>query len=148
MEKTQPSRPERLEAWLSASGLPAAAARALSADLVIRHPLVRRIGVRRMARTLRERGLSEQAARGAATLLFALESFDLGATLQQVRAELRIAGVAEEEALGAVYEAARLHRETRRPETTGAPTPRMATVVAVALTAYTLAVSLWLLSGG
>lgn len=73
-----PSRPEALASAFGELGMPARAASALSADLVLCHPLTRRLGVRRMEHTLREQGLAAGPAADAAPMLYALESFDLG----------------------------------------------------------------------
>ncbi len=145
MEKHR-SRPELLEQLLGRHGVAEAAASALSADLVLRHPMARRVGVRRMARTLCDQGLRAEDADGTATLLYALESFDLGRDLQQIRSELRVAGIPDDCAVGAVFEASRLHRECRLATPATDAQPSFATILAVALTAYTVAVSLWLLA--
>ncbi len=147
MEEGVRSRPEVLESLLGSLGLAEENASALSADLVLRHPMARRVGVRRMARTLREQGMNPDTADSAANLLFALEGFDLGRSLQEIRSELRVAGEPDATSLGAVYEAARLHRASGRPEQAVPRTPPIATLAAVSLTAYTVLVSLWLLSG-
>jgi hypothetical protein len=146
MAKSTPSRPEVLEAALAGLGLPPATASAISADLVIRHPMTRRVGVRRMARTLSDQGIRGSEAESAAIMLYALEGFDLGRTLQEIRSELRVAGIEGDLAVGGVFEAARLHRASTDPQQALPRTPAVGTLVAAALTAYTVAVSLWLLA--
>jgi hypothetical protein len=47
-------------------------------------------------------------------------------------------------AVAAVYEAARIHRRSGRPEAAVPQMPRLGTVLAAALTAYTLMISAWL----
>lgn len=147
MARSTLSRPEVLEATLGSLGLPLAAASAISADLVIRHPMTRRIGVRCMARTLRDQGIRGVDAESTATMLYALEGFDLGRTLQEIRAELRVAGIDGDLAVGAVFDAARLHRISSDPQQALPRTPPVGTLVAAALTTYTIAISLWLLAG-
>lgn len=49
-------------------------------------------------------------------------------------------------AVGAVFEASRLYRECRLATPAADAYPSFATILAVALTAYTVAVSLWLLA--
>ncbi len=148
MASGSPSRPEALAAALGEQGMPARAASALSADLVLRHPLARRCGVRRMEKSLRDQGLAPGPAAEMACTLYALESFDLGHRLTDVRGELRLAGVPEDRALGAVFEAARLHRESADPAASVPRAPRVAALLGASLTFYTVAVALWLLLGG
>lgn len=147
MENRLLSRPEVLEELLGGFGLPEEPASAISADLVIRHPMTQRVGVAAMARTLRQQGLDEQAAGNAATVLYALEGYDLGQDLNGIRADLRIAGVDDDVAVGAVYDAARIHRRSGHPEAAVPEMPRLGTVLAAALTAYTLMISIWLMLG-
>ncbi len=148
MENPCPSRPEVLEELLGGFGLPEEPASRVSADLVIRHPMTQRVGVAAMARTLRQQGLDAEAAGSAATVLYALEGYDLGQDLNDIRADLRVAGVDDDLAVGAVYEAARIHRRSGHPEAAVPQMPRLGTVLAAALTAYTLMISIWLVVGG
>lgn len=143
-----PSRPEALATAFGELGMSARAANTLSSDLVLCHPMTRRLGVRRMEATLREQGLAAEKAADAAPMLFALESFDLGHRLVDVRTELRIAGVPDGRALAAVFDAARLHRESADPEAAVPLTPGLASLIAASLTLYTVAVALWLLVEG
>ncbi|MCP3986379.1 MAG: hypothetical protein GY723_18520 [bacterium] len=148
METAIPSRPEALATAFGRLGMPARAASTLSADLVLRHPMARRLGLHRMEATLREQGLAADPAADAAPMLFALESYDLGHRLADVRNELRIAGVTDDRAVAAVFEAARLHRESGEPEASVPHTPGLASLIAASLTLYTVAVALWLLVEG
>lgn len=125
--------------------MPARAASALSADLVLCHPLTRRLGVRRMEHTLREQGLAAGPAADAAPMLYALESFDLGHRLVDIRIDLRLAGISDDRAIAAVFDAARLHRESAEPEASLPRTPPLPSLIAASLTLYTVAVALWLM---
>ena len=107
--------------------------------------MAHRVGVRAMAATLREQGLADDASDSAACVVFALEGYDLGHGLDDIRADLRTAGVDDDIAVGAVFEAARLHRASGHPDAALPQMPRLGTVLAAALTAYTLMVSLWLM---
>lgn len=101
-----------------------------------------------MERTLRDQGLAPERAAEAACMLYALESFDLGHCLTDVRSELRLAGIPEDRAVGAVFEAARLHRESAEPEASVPLTPSLARLIGASLTLYTIAIALWLLIEG
>lgn len=110
-DSSRPSRLDGLTAELVARGLGESAAVSLAHEFVIRHPFAARLGMHRLVEDLEQRGLTQDAAPGAAGILLAIEMRDRGASFQQSVNELRALGLDRNESLASALSSARIHRE-------------------------------------
>ena len=101
-----------LAAELRRFGFTKPAAATLSSEVVLRHPIVHRVGVKKLTRRFMRHGLATEDATHLALSLWGLERFQLGARFQDLRNTLRRAGVEDSDALAACLEARRLLRDT------------------------------------
>ena len=94
-----------LAAELRRFGFTKPAAATLSSEVVLRHPIVHRVGVKKLTRRFMRHGLATEDATHLALSLWGLERFQLGARFQDLRNTLRRAGVEDSDALAACLEA-------------------------------------------
>jgi hypothetical protein len=106
------SRIEILTQLFSDQGMSEKMAQALSCQLVLHHPITRKLGPRTLAREIEARGLSQKAAREMSVLLLAVELMDRGIRYQRILKHLGQLEVPEQEALAGALEASRIHRES------------------------------------
>ena len=106
-------RARAVELELCALGMSPEAAALLASDLVLRYPLVRRGGVRALARQVEPRGLDPAGAEAAAAMVMALELYDAGRSFGEVRELLFQEGMEEAAALNAALDADRIQRAAR-----------------------------------
>ena len=89
-------------------GLDAAQANALSSEVVTRHPLAHRIGVKQLTQRVTRHGLPPEEASHLALALWGLERLWLGACFQDLLEALRVAEVEDAKAYPACIDARRL----------------------------------------
>ncbi len=106
------SRIEILTRLFSDQGMSEKVAQALSCQVVLHHPITRKLGLATLAREIEARGLSEGAAREMSVLLLAVELMDRGIHYQRILKHLRQLEVPEHDALAGAIEASRIHRES------------------------------------
>lgn len=101
-----------LAAELRRFGLPKPAAASLSSEVVLRHPIVHRVGVKKLTKRFVRHGMAKDDAMHLVLALWGLERLQLGACFQDLLDTLRRAGVEDSQALAASVEARRLLFDT------------------------------------
>ncbi len=110
------SRIEILTRLFSDQGMSEKMAQALSCQVVLHHPITRKLGLQTLAREIEARGLSHEAAHEMSVLLLAVELMDRGIGYQRILKHLGQLEVPNQEALAGALEASRIHRESGRVE--------------------------------
>ena len=105
------ARAELLAAEFRRVGMTGPAAATLSSEAVLRHPLVHRVGVKKLTRRLVRHGVDADDAQHLVLALWGLERLLLGACFQDLLDTLRRAGAEEERLFPACMEARRLYNE-------------------------------------
>jgi len=112
------ARAELLAAEFRRVGMTRPAAATLSSEAVLRHPLVHRVGVKKLTRRLMNHGVDSEQATHLVLALWGLERLLLGACFQDLLDTLRRAGVEEAKVFPACVEARRLFGEATREAAT------------------------------
>lgn len=110
------TRIELLTRRFSSQGMNEKMAQALSSQVVLHHPITRKLGLQTLAQEIQARGLSAEAAREMSVLLLAVELMDRGISYDRILKHLDRLEVPAQDALAGAIEASQIHRESGRVE--------------------------------
>ena len=111
-----PKHVELLTDEFSDRGMCDQAADDLACHVLANYPLAHKLGIDRFSQELAEHGMPSDQTRDVATLLFAFELLNRGATYDTVLSRLEVQPISHGDALAGALCASRIHRQAQRAE--------------------------------